>query len=337
MTQSRSIAVWCAPVAVAQDISMEVHFNYWRVGNPGILQLSSKNKQHDFAEIGVMIKEPSKVDSVFVFLPFSIRRNDISDCSSYFSTPNIAQGIFNQPLSSSANARPTRRCVELRLGDSIFCRVHTFISENQEIKSDELEILESSGGTLITITRAALSEVRDHLNGEHPAYFRLRFVLRVKTPLFQRVDTPDRFFRSGFDEIEYVDFRLNEARTLPHLVESRMRTDQSGSTIKITLVAFLTAVPIISELAVSSTQFHKLRPLEDELWNAYVPGGIQKGMVVYHWKRAENVGIADFSAFVKLRTRRSGFKVVATYLSFAFLFGILGNLAASAVLYMFRQ
>ena len=313
---------------------MEVHFNYWRVETPGSILPWGEKEKFDFSEIGIMLKEPSTVDSVFIFLPFSIERKDISDCSNYFSSPNIAQGIFNQPLACSTNARPARRGVELRLGDAIFCRVHIFISEDAEIKSDELGVKEFSDGTLLTINRAALSEISGHMNGEHPAYFRLRFVLRVATPFFQRVDTPDRFFRSGFDEIEYVDFRLNEARTLPHAVESRMRDDQNGKVIKIKLVAFLTAVPIVSELAASSKQFHKLRPLEDELWNEYVPGGIKKGMVVYHWKRIEDEGIPDFSAFVKLRTRRSGLRVVLVYLSFAFLFGIIGNLAAAYIIFI---
>jgi hypothetical protein len=146
----------------------------------------------------------------------------------------------------------------------------------------------------------------------------------------RQIPTPDRLLQSGFNEIEYIDFRLNEARTLPTSIENRMRSDGSKADIKLKLVAFLTAVPVSAELSASNTQFHKLRPLEHQLWSPYVPSGIPEGMMVYHWKRSEQEGIADFSAFVKLQSRRSGRWTFSKYLLIAFLFGVLGNLTASA-------
>lgn len=64
-----------------------------------------------------------------------------------------------------------------------------------------------------------------------------------------------------------------------------------------------------------------------------MPSGIPGGMVVYHWKKEskDGTGVADFSSFVKLHTRRSGRKILLTYLAVAFFFGLLGNLAASCV------
>ncbi len=154
----------------------------------------------------------------------------------------------------------------------------------------------------------------------------------VKESAFVRaIPTPDRLLQSGFEEVEYIDFRLNEARTLPEQVETMMRTELANMRIKLRLVAFLTAVPVRSELSVSHRQSHKLRLLEHQLWNKYVPGGIPEGMMVYHWKEDRPNGIDDFSAFVKLQTRRSGRSTLIKYLAVAFLFGVLGNLAASSL------
>lgn len=66
-------------------------------------------------------------------------------------------------------------------------------------------------------------------------------------------------------------------------------------------------------------------------------------MVVYHWKRTTSVPsdptlaseftgeIGDFTAFVKLRTRRSSVQIWVAYLLVAFVFGVLGNLAANLI------
>jgi hypothetical protein len=54
-------------------------------------------------------------------------------------------------------------------------------------------------------------------------------------------------------------------------------------------------------------------------------------MMVYHWREIDPAGIKDFSAFVKMQTRRTGRQILNNYLIIAFAFGVLGNLTASAI------
>ena len=120
---------------------------------------------------------------------------------------------------------------------------------------------------------------------------------------------------------------------MPPAIEQRMRADRlKGGNIAFRLVAFLTAVPVHSELSASNTPSHKTRLLEP-VWNGYVPSGIPEGMVVYHWKKLPDPlkPITDFSAFVKLRTRRTSRKILWTYLGIAFAIGLLGNWTAELV------
>src|SRR4051812_36202441 len=98
-----------------------------------------------------------------------------------------------------------------------------------------------------------------------------------------------------------------------------MRNGRANIDIKMKLVAFLTAIPVQSELSASKESAHKFRLLEHDPWSNYVPSGIPEGMMVYHWKREKTDGIADFSAFVKLQTRRSGRNTLTKYLIIAFL------------------
>ncbi|WP_141300859.1 hypothetical protein [Komagataeibacter diospyri] len=143
---------------------------------------------------------------------------------------------------------------------------------------------------------------------------------------------------SGFDVVEYMDFRINEARMLPDQVEDIIRNSTSGRKIPCDYIAFLTAVPVTTSLSISSPNMHKQRLLEHEIWNDYVPDGIPDGMMVYHWKKLppnESNSVDDFITFIKLQTRFTDSITLIKYLIFAFLFGIAGNLCASVVQYCF--
>jgi hypothetical protein len=128
-----------------------------------------------------------------------------------------------------------------------------------------------------------------------------------------------------------LDFRLNEARTLPSRIETLMRAG-NGLIVPTVLVAFLTAVPVQSDVTtISWDKTHKKRLLEDDLWAKYVPTGIPRGMTVIHWKDegTDEKPIRDFSAFVKMQTRLVSWPLLLTSFAIAFAFGIAGNLSAS--------
>ncbi|MCK1594291.1 hypothetical protein IVA87_14860 [Bradyrhizobium sp. 147] len=222
--------------------------------------------------------------------------------------------------------------MELLKEGAPFCRVHIFVTEDGALDERQLAVSENSGGTLLTITRQAIDEVCTNLTPGSPVYFRLRMYIDNKEPFVRTITPRDRLFQSGFDEVEYVDLRLNEARTLPNRVENLMLADATDRPpVTITRVAFLTAVPVLADVTLSSRLLHKSRLLEHNFWNDYVPSGIPDGMMVYHWREIDPVGIKDFSAFVKMQTRRTGRQILKNYLAIAFAFGVLGNLTASAI------
>jgi hypothetical protein len=328
MSSDGSVAVWCVHRPGATECKAEVHCNYWRVA--GDVEFKGKNgKVRDFLEIGIWLTQPLLVEKVNLFLPQPIEKSAIEDCAPYYGRVDIAQGIFNEPLTSNSRRGPPS--VELMKDGTPFCRIHVFIKDNETIEPDQLDISEISDGVLLTITRHAIDEVCTNLSPGCPAYFRLRVYIEKKEPFVRTITPRDRYFQSGFEEIEYVDFRLNEARTLPIRVESLMRADSGGGQrVPLTRVAFLTAIPVLADLTLSSRQLHKSRLLEP-FWNEYVPSGIPDGMMVYHWREDKPEGVEDFSAFVKMQTRRSGRQILKNYLMIAFAFGVLGNLTASAI------
>jgi len=333
MPNNGTIAIWCVPRANSAPTDLEAHFNYWRIaGDPAFLAKARKTAE-DFIEIGLLVTDITQIDKIHVYMPTRIHRTSVGDCAPYLAQSQFAQGIFNEVFKITAPVAGGSGCIELNdKPNNVFCRVHSFAKGSQGIEANELEIVEQHDGTVLTILPDAIQEASNHAAPSAPSYFRLRIHLkagREENPFVKVIQPHDRRFQSGFDEIEYIDFRMNEARTLPTAIEQRMRNDRAkGGEVAFKLIAFLTAVPVHSELSVSNTPSHKMRLLEQS-WNGYVASGIPDGMVVYHWKR--HAPISDFSAFVKLQTRRSGRKILLIYLVIAFIFGLAGNFAASGI------
>ncbi|MCQ1855373.1 hypothetical protein [Neorhizobium galegae] len=328
-----SMALWCRSIADLPRASLEAHFNLWRIAGDQDFKGKGGRTVRDFLEIGVMLTNPFSVDQINIFLPTLVAGEDIEDCSGRLADPSVAQGIFNEPLECTKVLRPAR--VDLKTPEGMFCRVHEFIRDGEAIDRSQLGIAQENGGTVLSIRRTALESVCNNLKEGDRAYFRLRVFLNPTNGHFIRVISPgDRNFHSGSEEIEYIDFRFNELRTLPVAIEQRMNADEGSMKVPVTLIAFLTAFPINSDLASSSIQWHKNRLLESQPWSDYVDSGVPDGMVVYHWKRKAEPGksLLDFSSFVKLQTRRTGRRTVIIYLLVAFLFGLTGNVVASVLI-----
>ena len=286
-----------------------------------------------------MIDEPKKIGNINIFLPTSIDQKSIVDCGPKFAETSIAQGIFNEDL--SCNKLTSNKGVELQQGAKSFCQVHWFSIEKGLIDTSELIVTKKAEGSIITITQQAISSLTKQNGKNSRSYFRLRVFLQdaEKNPFLNLISPADRIWNSSIDQIEYIDFRLNEARTLPNSIEDMIRQAKYGIA-HVKLVAFLTAVPVNSAVASSNEQWRKSRLLEHDIWREYVDAETPKGMVVYHWKRSvqdPDQSIGDFSSFVKLQTRRSGGSILATYLMVAFLFGVFGNLAANGLQSLWTQ
>lgn len=349
MLSNGTIAIWSLPRQGSVGTLVEAHFNYWRLaGGKSIKKRGNgwrRKVADDILEIGLLFDDVTQVEAIRIFLPTLITRAMVGDCAPLLTNAKFAQGIFNEVLSVTSNAPGAPHCVILNnQSGGVFCRVHRFATSSGEIDASDLEIVPQNDGTLLTIPRGAI-DVCANIQPLEKSYFRLRIRMcgsEKVNPFIKVIPPLDRHLQSGHEEIEYIDFRMNEARTLPPAIENRMGTDRAtGALIDFKLVAFLTAVPVHSELSVSSAPSHKMRLLERN-WDDYVDLDLPVGMAVYHWKREGElvaspnnpaaltfIPIKDFSAFVKLMTRRSSWEIVLIYLVLAFALGLLGNLSAS--------
>jgi hypothetical protein len=178
MPNSGSMAVWCEPRVPAQNATGEIHFNYWRLTRQSKFKGKPGYPPSDFAEVGVLLRQPMLVDRIQIFLPLRLARADVSDCGPYFAQVEIAQGIFNEPLTSRSVGPPGPRRVELQKDEVPFCHVHKFlVNEAGVIAEGQLSLTSQAEGTLLTILRDPIDEICEALPENCPAYFRLRSYL----------------------------------------------------------------------------------------------------------------------------------------------------------------
>jgi hypothetical protein len=329
--QGKSAAIWFK-AKLAPDggvASANIHFNFWRNSAQ-----KRKSTLSDFLDIGVLITNTSALESVCVFLPFKVDPDGIEDLGHLFAQAKIAIGVFNEGLICQSGARPRTFDLIRESNREHYCRIFSFKDDSDGIQDGYIEYTEEGGGTILTITSSALSQAAQNLTDGQKTYFRLRVNLPPLNPFVRIIAPEDRWLLSGFESVEYTDFRINEARNLSEAIE---RLASKGARVPITRVDFLLVVGVAADVTGGHKNFHKCRLLERELWDAYYDNGrkraIPEGMVIYHWKEA--VGsesdvkeISDFGAFVKFRRRHSQ---IATYVWIALGLGAIGGVGGNAL------
>lgn len=330
----KSVGVWCELGKKVDSADpkpqMSLHFNYWRRGG-------SKQASRDFLDVGLLITKSDAINVINIFVPVAIQISDVEDLGGQFKETDIATGIFNERL--TVNYDQNRHWVSLKRseGNSIF--VYNFAdSLSASISAEPV-----SSGTVLTLKADTVRLAQQGLDSGQEFYFRIRVKLppNAENLFIATIKPKDRWLLSGFDKIEYIDFRLNEARNLPSDIERKMTLASEKGRVQIKRVDFLLVVSVRADLVGGHKNFHKSRLLETELWKSYVANGKEAGvcddMVIYHWRekvdaaQGANKYIDDFSAFAKLRIRLSNVPIVAVYLLVFFLIGITSGVMGSAI------
>ena len=318
-----------APPAPAASL----HFNLWRLSHRG--QEADGSATPDLLDIGIMVSSPTALEAVSFYLPTEICCEDVDDLGPKFSAHALATGIFNEPLTAS-NGHTGNLIILQNTTSARYCGVFSFPTTAGRISSTDLKITQECDGTTVTITDTALTTACRGLNPEDKLYFRLRIRIPKNgaNTFINAVVPDDKWFTSGVDVTEYLDFRLNQARNLNTGISRHLPVAPAASappSVRIGCVDFLLVVGVAVDVVVGHPEVRKCRLLEKDLWKSYVDEEhLRKGMVIYHWKDDHGSGhLVDFNAFVKLRVRLSGMRIIKRYLMIALLFGAIAGVFGS--------
>lgn len=348
MAVSGSVAIWCPlskapPSTQPAPPEFEAHFNYWRIRERSlwartkavarsVRSLGRKKPSADFLEVGILLSNPQQVEEICFFVPLKIDLSAVEDCGPKFGNRKIAQGIFNEPLACTLDGKPGASRVELKMTSTNnvrhLCRVHIFTTSDHKIDKSQLLAEHIDGGTLFKITRDAINAASEPQAESNTIYFRIRAPMDglAHNPFVREIRPADRLLLTGYEVVEYLDFRVNEARTLPDVINRQMGLTANAQLRK---VVFLSAVPVSATMSAANAPHHKCRLLEPQIWENYVANGLPDGMIVYHWNKEFNGASDDYSGFIKLHLRKSSIFIIFVSVMILFLLGVGGNLFAA--------
>ena len=275
-------------------------------------KLGKRKSANCFLDIGLMIKDATKVSHINIFIPQRVARSDIEDLGITFRrNPDLVSTLFNEDYRTSLGAQG--KIVEvLNVNKTpIFCIYVLDLDIDVSVEN-------AFGGSIIKIRIPQELADKKH-------YYRIRLKSSYVDSISHIYTPPNSWLESAFSQTELVDFRINEKRNLSGSLLERIYSEGEVSFSK-------THLFLMREASDDYVYSHKppdgSRQLEADLWKNYIGGDHPfDKMIAYHWKETDTH--YSFSAFVKFRYIRCNPSTIATFIAIIIILGFLSALAAN--------
>lgn len=283
-----SFALWHDKRDKEKEISgVEIHFNLWQFS-------SEKNNCLDCLDIGIKIKKIGNFHSIHFFVPFLLTDKNIGDLGRIITkNRKLLTAIFNE---FSTIGKEEAKLVDVTLDNEgveatdesfkvyIIDKTNDFrIKPVDEDKGENSETV----GTLITIDTSKISSDIDI-----PVYLRIRIELPpqlVLGKMLRQYVPKDSWLHSSNEKQQFIDFRLNEKRNLPTVIQEQCK----GKLLQIEKVHFFLMREYSDGQIWSEPDCSGCRVLENDIWSEYFNFHSNKcyeldHMIAYHWKDSPN-------------------------------------------------
>ncbi|MBC2689795.1 hypothetical protein [Pseudomonas kielensis] len=353
---AKSLAFWLEGIKGAKP-DIDLHVNYW-------LLHQNTDRELSYLDIGVKFQGLHDVrgkdkGSINIYFPFKVNKENYYPNLGELvcSRTDLIQTIFNSRHKSTVNSSNTSVDIEFESEKEGVLRVFTQISCSPE--NGGVRIVDTDEGSTLLFPLKLFNTTRKvatNFGSESeslPGYIRFRIKLNSNETkvISQSYKHTDSIILSRLESTEIVDFRLNEVRDLPGIIQSK---DLIGAGIK--NIHFFLIREVDSEYKQAHANFHRCRLLEKELWNEYLSLDLKenmapKQMLIYHWKESGKkleiasrkkkpapkeayASIEKFTAFAKFSKITVTYKNLLLFVMFALLIGAVSG-AMGNVLYNF--
>jgi hypothetical protein len=273
-----------APVA-------EVHLNLWR--HP-----TGEQRDRQFLDIGLWLKDTYELGKLYFFIPVPLERAEVEDLSPKMRTDRILSAVFNEVVTTGRNTKDDY------FVPTIAGKPYLTIYDIERCGGLRLTSLGTGdhAGTMLEFPE----KLSQYVRSAGPHYLRFRVNLdSEKAKYFSYHLKNNSILSSEASSDEFTELRFNEFRNLPDAVTSMVTSTQAKQFTISSAHCFLLR-DMGYELAASHTGIHKMRRLEEHLWQGYLPQGLDSHLdriLVYHWKSVAAPGgsIGSFVALAKFR------------------------------------
>lgn len=296
----KSIAIWFSPINKESNSlkDVELHFNFWKIPN-GV-------KDHQkFLDIGFKFEDTSNIDSLNIYFPYEVTKNDFEDIvSKFIDDVDLVSAIFNENYKVTATS--TAKSYEIKDSNDDFIFTVYKTSENDIEFQNNIY-----NGTIIKIKV---------LKQDKTSYYRFRLKGSFIDSLSTISKPTNYIFESAFSEIEMIDFRVNEIRDLNHDLIEKINNEVL---LKIKKQHFFFICSNEEEVIGNHQPFISCRNLENYRWDKYVDlseKNKKNVYLAYHWKESNKDSV---STLIKTKYEKNNWKTIGKYFLIAFIVAVL--------------
>lgn len=300
------------------NVRGELHANYWKLPNG-----SDYNRAVDF---GIYLENlENSLESISITVPFSVKREDITDLSSKLFNEDFLSYLFSGSYQVlTLQDCPTYRYAKDRKGDKSFCIY--------ELCSNSIEIKPLVKGTQIIIKILSdpknLNEIQETIGGANPEqtynlYFRFRISNLKEGDLCFTEDISNDFLQSAFSRSEMSHVKINELREIDHSDIQDLTSKNSFVTLCKFHFFFIGSSE--DEAVSGSTPYVSCALLEPSIWKDYIGNlnPLNKKCISYHWK---SIDTDKHSVFFKTVYSCRNKKKLFTYASAVIVLSLVASI-----------
>ncbi|MBO9154673.1 hypothetical protein ACFOTA_20835 [Chitinophaga sp. GCM10012297] len=301
----KSIAIWSTPLpnTTKSVENLELHFNLWKIPN-------GESGPSKFIDIGIKVESERNIDSLNLYFPKRIEKDDFEDIvSKFIDKPDLVSAIFNEDYDVVSNA--STKFYEIRKAkETVFYIYRT--------SDTDLQFTNCYGGTIVSFKIPPRRE---------KIYFRFRIKGEFVNSLSSVSRPTNAIFQSAFSIIEMIDFRVNEIRDLNLDLLEKIRSDGE---VRISKLHFFFICSNKEEVVGNHLPYGNCRNLENYRWDNYVDLRENRGNVylAYHWKETNKENVA---VLIKTRYEKNNWSTIFKYLLIGAAIALLIELVSNYV------
>ncbi|HHQ4451228.1 TPA: hypothetical protein ACSP0N_001850 [Aeromonas veronii] len=262
-----SFGIWATGSENAAKIN-QVHINLWTTASPKIRCI----------DIGInfSILDEDNAEHLNINIPFKVKKSNIEDLSTKMvNSQDLLTAIFNDYVDLLENLKTKHSRIRFSSGDEIY--LHLNIDFNATLSGYDKRVFVDDAPHNYTNIKfdlkscldglAKLNEIENKKHKEHYIRFRIPLDETAYGSMIHTIKGNDGFLKPFKEQLDVVDFRINEIRVLPKEIKTSVAA--TCSTPQKYHLFIIRDESDEYQLSHSGSSYKKCRILEAETWRKY--------------------------------------------------------------------
>ena len=295
------------------DVST-IYLNNW---------LNPKGKS--YMDVAVHIRGMNKTTALNVYFPFALDKNEIEDISLKFDDVNLSRAIFSSMC--LIDYKKNKATTEIAYNGKTVDIVH--------ISALEYTVDSISKGALLKVPFAQLCE---HLDNDE-VYFMFRIPHKSIIEVFKQrtkvgnfiTKTRDLIMSPIISESYGYSVRINEARLLPKEI------NRIGAFHRQKLKKAVVTISIADDYEINDVSCYKIRRLEEELYENFLPKGFNgEDVVIYQWQQNRESNLkGHFNFYLNISRNAISMGSISLYIVILVILNMVSSMAWDGIKLLF--